>query len=92
MLNPDQFVFGASSTPNDPTRVSRSMYVGEAGRYMHISKEVAQGTIDTNVITPSHHVLTHCGKKWTSGSATDARPNNPSLKVCKSCSTKSGKE
>lgn len=98
-LNPDQFKPSSFSdwikqyTPNDPTRVPRSMFLqpiqGNA-RIGHISKEVAQGTIDTNVISPSHHAITHCGQRWESGEALDTF--NGVGKVCKACRTKSGIE
>ena len=98
-LNPDQFKPSSwsdmlkQSTPNDPTRVPRSMFLqpifGNA-RVAHISKEVAQGTIDTNVVDPSHHAITHCGQTWESGEALDTPPSRG--KVCKACRTKSGIE
>ena len=80
-------------TPNDPTRVPRSMFLvpvwGNA-RMTHISKELAQGTIDTSVVSPSHHAITHCGQTWESGEAWDNF--NGVGKVCKACRTKSGIE
>jgi hypothetical protein len=74
---------------SDGTRVAHQMWMVDCSTYLHISKEVAQATINTGVIAPSIPAVTLCNKTWTSGNAfeMDQRDN----KVCKSCAAKAGK-
>lgn len=74
---------------SDQTRVAHRMWMVNCSTYLHISKEVAQATINTGVIAPSIPAVTLCGKTWTSGNAweMDERGN----KVCKACAAKAGK-
>jgi hypothetical protein len=60
--------------------------------YAHITKEVAQATINTGVIGASIHAVTLCNKTFTGGAAWEIADNtNHAMKVCKACAAKAGK-
>ena len=82
--------FGSEYTPNDTTRVVSQLWMVTNLKNLHISKEIAQGTIDTTAITESHFATTLCGQTWTSGCAYTDK-GNTALKTCKACAAKAGK-
>jgi hypothetical protein len=73
------------------TRVAHQMFVVSGTSYfMHITKEVAQATIDTSVVGENISAITLCNKTFTEGSVFEST-NNDSFKVCKACAKKAGK-
>jgi hypothetical protein len=73
------------------TRVAHQMFVVSGTSYfMHITKEVAQATIDTSVVGKNISAITLCNKTFTDGSAFESSGND-SMKVCKACAKKAGK-
>ena len=78
---------------SDTTRVQHQMYaVNLTSYYAHITKEVAQATINTGVIGASIHAVTLCNKTFTGGAAWEIADNtNHAMKVCKACAAKAGK-
>ena len=90
------------TTPNSPwqlpdlsdtTRLLHRMYaMNLSSHYAHITKEVAQATINTGVIGASIYAVTLCNKTFTGGAAWEiADHTNHAMKVCKACASKAGK-
>ena len=75
---------------SNTTRVNHSMYAyGRTSMTVaHITKEVAQATIDEGVITPEIYAKTLCSKTLTFGTAWDM--SGGVIRVCKACQKKAG--
>lgn len=70
-------------------RVIHPMWMVESLRHLHISKEIAQSTIETSLITDNLPAVTLCGQTWTSGFAYELdEVTTTRLKVCKVCNKK----
>jgi hypothetical protein len=69
-------------------RVPREMWMIESRRHWHISKEIAQSTIETELITDNLPAVTLCGQTWTSGFAYEMNQPLNIHKVCKVCNQK----
>ena len=73
------------------TRVARQMFVVSGTSYgAHITKEVAQATIDHGVVGKTIPAVTLCNKTFTSGDAWEAESIG-SFRLCKACARKAGK-
>ena len=74
------------------TRVAHQMYVIREMTHLHITREVAQATIETGCITPRIYAVTMCGQTWEHGFAVEMdQTNNKATPICKRCATKAAK-
>jgi hypothetical protein len=77
---------------SDTTRIAHRMYAVGSSYYLHITKEVAQATINTGVVGETIPAVTLCNKTFTHGAAWEiADTGNTTAKVCKACATKAAK-
>jgi len=77
---------------SDTTRVTHQMFVIGNSYYAHITKEVAQATINTGIVGDNISAITLCNKTYTNGDAWEFTENtNDAIKVCKACAKKAGK-
>lgn len=78
---------------SNTTRVAHQMFaVSETSHYVHITKEVAQATIESGVIGSAIPAVTLCSQTFTGGSVWEfADHTNSAAKVCKGCAKKAGK-
>jgi hypothetical protein len=75
---------------SNTTRVEHQMWAcSQTSHFLHITKEVAQATIDTGVIGETIPAVTLCNKTFTAGDAVDFMHRH-SHKVCKGCAKKAG--
>jgi hypothetical protein len=77
---------------SDTTRVAHSMYaVSETSYILHITKDVAQATVNTGIIAPTLPAKTLCSKTFTAGAAWEISQDSGTARVCKTCSAKAAK-
>jgi alpha/beta superfamily hydrolase len=76
---------------SNTTRVAHQMFVVSGTSFgAHITKEVAQATIDTGVVGNTIPAVTLCNKTYTEGSAWESADIG-SFRLCKACAKKAGK-
>jgi hypothetical protein len=77
---------------SDTTRVAHRMYaVNNTSHFVHITKEVAQSTINTGIIAGTLPAKTLCSKTFTDGDAWEISQDSGTARMCKTCSTKAAK-